>query len=196
MFDTIGTLVGVTQQAGLMKDGELPRARAALTSDACGTILGSLLGTSTVTSYVESSAGVSEGGRSGLANVVTAALFLLALFFYPIVQMVGGAVEVAGATPLYLHPPIAPVLIIMGSTMLRNVRKINWEDATEWIPAFLCLIIMPFTLSITEGIAFGFISYAILKVATGRYREVHPLTYIFSIAFIVRYILMPGFLAR
>ncbi len=196
LFDTIGTLVGVSQQAGLMKDGKLPRAKAALTSDAIGTMLGAALGTSTVTSYVESSAGVSEGGRSGLANVVTAALFLLALFFAPLVALVGREVVVeTGGGRLFLHPAIAPVLIIMGSTMMRNIRWIDWDDATEWLPAFLCLIVMPFTLSITEGIAFGFISYVLLKLATGRFRDVHPLMYVFSAAFVFRYVIMAEYLA-
>ena len=103
-------------------------------------------------------------------------------------------VETAGGK-LSLHPPIAPVLIIMGSTMMRNIRWINWDDATEWLPAFLCLIVMPFTLSITEGIAFGFISYVLLKLATGRFRDVHPLMYVFSAAFVFRYVIMAEYLA-
>ncbi len=180
LFDTIGTLIGVSQQAGFLKDGKLPRARGALLADAVATVVGAGLGTSTVTSYVESSAGVADGARTGLANVVTALLFIAALFFAPVVKMVGGDYQ-------HLHPAVAPVLIIIGSIMLRNVVHITWTDPTEALPAFLAIMVMPLTFSITEGIAFGFISYSFLKLVTGRGREVHWLVYLFSILFIVRY---------
>jgi len=181
LFDTIGTLVGVAQQAGFMKDGTLPRARSALLSDACGTVVGAGLGTSTVTSYIESAAGVADGARTGLASLVTALLFIAALFFSPVVQMIGGAYG-------NLHPAVAPVLIIIGSIMLRNVVHIAWADPTEALPAFLAIMMMPLTFSITEGIAFGFISYSFLKLITRRGREVHWLVYVFSVLFLVRYV--------
>ncbi len=181
LFDTIGTLIGVSQQAGFLRDGVLPRARGALLADAFGTVIGAGLGTSTVTSYVESSAGVAEGGRTGLANIVTGLLFIVALFFSPLVEMIGGGYQ-------NLHPAVAPVLIIIGSIMLRNVVHIRWTDPTEALPAFLAIMVMPLTFSITEGIAFGFISYSFLKLVTGRGREVHWLVYLFSVLFIVRYV--------
>jgi adenine/guanine/hypoxanthine permease len=184
LFDSIGTLVGVASQAGLMKDGRLPRARGALLADATGTVLGAALGTSTVTAYIESAAGVSAGGRTGLANVVTAALFFLSLFFYPLVRMFGGGVTVGAVT---LYPVIAPALVLVGAMMLREVRHIAWDDPTESIPAFLTIIIMPLAVSITDGIAFGFIAYVILKVAAGRYREVNGLVSLFAALFLLRY---------
>jgi adenine/guanine/hypoxanthine permease len=182
LFDTIGTLIGVSQQAGFLKHGRLPRARGALMADALGTVVGAGMGTSTVTSYVESAAGVADGARTGLANIVTALLFLSALFFSPLVQMIGGAYQ------QNLHPAIAPVLIIIGSIMVSNVTGIRWKDPTEALPAFLAMMLMPLTFSITEGIAFGFISYAFLKTVAGRHREVHWLVYLFAVLFIARYV--------
>lgn len=186
LFDTIGTLVGVSQQAGLLKDGRLPRAEKALTADAAGMTVGALLGTSTVTSYVESAAGVAAGGRTGLANVMTAGLFLLALFFAPLAKMVGGGYVTAEGTHLY--PVIAPALILVGSFMLRGIREIPWDDPTEAIPAFFTILLMPLTVSITDGIAFGLISYTVLKLATGRLRDAHWLIYLFAGLLAVRYI--------
>ncbi len=184
LFDTIGTLIGVSEQADLIAgDGGLPKAKQALFSDACGTVAGSLLGTSTVTSYIESSAGVASGGRTGLSNIVTGGLFLVSLAFYPLVKMIGGGYE-------GFYPVTAPALIIVGSMMIANVTKIKWRDTTEAIPAFLTLIIMPLTYSIIEGIAFGIISYAILKLITGRGKEAHPILYIFAVLFILRYIFL------
>ena len=132
LFDTVGTLVGVGQQAGLMVDGKLPRARQALFSDAVATSTGALLGTSTVTSYIESASGISAGGRTGLTNIVTAILMLLALFFSPLIKMVGAGYAVSENMTLY--PVIAPALIIIGCLMLKNVVSINWDDFTESIP--------------------------------------------------------------
>ena len=188
LFDTVGTLVGVSQQAGLMVDGKLPKARQALVSDAIATSTGALLGTSTVTSYIESASGISAGGRTGLTNIVTAALMLLALFFSPIIKMVGAEHEVGGIT---VYPIIAPALIIVGSLMLKNIVHIDWDDVTESIPAFLTLLMMPLTFSITDGIAFGFISYALLKLVSGRGKQVHWLIYLFAVLFVVRYIWLP-----
>ncbi len=184
LFDSVGTLVGVAGQAGLMKDGRLPRARGALLADAIGTVAGAGLGTSTVTAYIESAAGVSAGGRTGLANVVTASLLFLSLFFYPLVRMFGGGVT-AGTVTLY--PVISPALVLVGAMMMREVTHIKWENPTEGIPAFLTIVIMPLAVSITDGIAFGFISYAVLKVAAGRGREVDWLVYLFAGLFLVRY---------
>ena len=150
LFDTVGTLIGVTQQAGLMVDGKLPKARQALLSDAVATSSGALLGTSTVTSYIESASGISAGGRTGLTNIVTAALMLLALFFHPLIKMVGAGYAVGEGT--FLYPIIAPALIIIGSLMLKNVVHIKWDDITESLPAFLMLLMMPLAFSITEGL--------------------------------------------
>ena len=187
LFDTVGTLIGVGLQSDLMKDGKLPRARRALLSDAVGTVVGACFGTSTVTSYIESSTGVSEGGRSGLANMATAGCFLLAIFFSPVIAMVGGGVQVGEAT---FYPITGPILVLIGSFMLRTVTRIDFDDPTEYIPAFLTIVIMPLGFSITEGIAFGFISYALLKLATGRARQVHWMVYLFAALFVARYVLM------
>ena len=186
LFDTMGTLIGVSGPAGFLKEGRLPRANQAMLSDAIGTVSGALLGTSTVTSYIESATGISQGARTGLANIFTSFLFLVALFFSPLAEMIGGEYQYNG---LVLRPAIAPPLIIVGYLMMKCVTRINWEDLTEAIPAFLTIIIMPLTLSITEGIAFGFIAYSILKLATGRLKDVHWLIYLFSFLFILRYLI-------
>jgi len=188
LFDSVGTLVGVSNQAGLLVRGKLPRARQALTADAFGSVAGAMLGTSTVTPYIESAAGVAEGGRTGLANVVTGSLMLCSLFLYPLSRMVGEGLPGIGGAKLY--PVVAPALIIVGSMMLRNVSRIPWTDVTEAIPAFLTMVIMPFTYSITEGIAFGFISYALLKLIARRHREVHWIVYLFAGLFVLRYALL------
>ena len=224
LFDTIGTLIGVSQQAGLMKEGKLPRARQALLSDASGTVAGALLGTSTVTSYIESTAGVSEGGRTGFASVVTAALFLLAIFFSPFVRMIASgppvdqtvrfetatACEVeaeAGAKPTSAevqwtkggtvtvvrrrfdrNPVTAPTLIIIGCLIMTAVVHIPWGDWTEALPAFLAIVMMPLTYNITEGIAFGFIAYTLLKTLTGQARKVSPWVAAFAALFVARYV--------
>jgi AGZA family xanthine/uracil permease-like MFS transporter len=187
MFDTIGTLVGVSEQAGFLKEGKLPRAGRALLSDSIGTIIGSLLGTSTVTSYIESSAGVAEGSRTGFSNIITALLFIIAIFFAPIANMIGGGCEYQG---LQLFPVTAPALIVVGFLMMSNVAKIDWNDLTETIPAFLTIIIMPLTFSISEGLAVGFITYTILKIATGKAKELNPIVIILSVIFILRYIFL------
>jgi len=185
LFDSVGTLVAVGEQAGLMRDGTLPRARGALLADAAGTVIGATLGTSTVTAYVESATGVSAGGRTGLTAVVIAALFLLSLFFSPLVSMIGGGYDAGGGVTLY--PTVASALILVGTMMAKGVRHIPWDDSTEALPAFLTLTIMPLAVSVTDGIAFGFISYALLKIATGRAGEAHGLVYVFAVLFILRY---------
>lgn len=186
LFDTMGTLIGVSGPAGFLKKGRLPRANQAMLSDAIGTVGGALLGTSTVTSYIESTTGISQGARTGLANIFTSFLFLAALFFSPLAMMIGGDYNYNG---LILKPIVAPPLIIVGYLMMKCVTFINWEDITEAIPAFLTIIIMPLTMSITEGIAFGFISYSLLKLVTGKAKEVHWLIYFFSVLFIIRYLI-------
>ena len=187
LFDSVGTLVAVGEQAGLMRDGSLPRARQALLADAIGTTVGAALGTSTVTAYIESGAGISVGGRTGLTSLVTAVLFLVALFLYPLVKMVGGGLA-AGPTTLY--PVIAPALILVGTMMMGGLRRIPWDEPTEAVPAFLTLVMMPLTVTITDGIAFGLTAYALLKVTSGRAREVHPLVYVFAAVFLARYVAM------
>ena len=180
MFDTIGSLMGLGQQAGyLTAEGKLPRVNRALLADAIATIAGSLFGTSTVVTYIESATGVSEGGRTGLTAVVVAFLFLLAMFFAPLV----GAI-----------PPMAtaPALVLVGALMIRSVLSIRWDDLTEALPAFLTLLAMPLTFSIANGLALGFIFYALLKVLTGRAREASPLVYVLALLFILRYVYLSG----
>jgi len=188
LFDTVGTLIGVAEQGGFLVAGRLPRARQAFVADAVGTTVGSLLGTSTVTSYVESAAGVSAGGRTGLTAVVTGLLFLAAPVFAPLVQSVGEGYHLANG--VILRPVVAPALIVVGFMMAQNARRIEWDDYVNSIPAYLALIIMPLTLSITDGIAFGVISYCVLALATGRGRQVHWMLYIVAIALIGRYVYM------
>jgi AGZA family xanthine/uracil permease-like MFS transporter len=189
LFDTVGTLVGVAEQAGFLENGRLPRAREAMATDAAGTILGTILGTSTVTAYVESAAGVHAGARTGLANVVTAMLLLAALFFSPLARMAGEGIRVGEAT---VYPIVAPALILVGSFMIRSVTRIDFTDAPAAFASFLTMVTMPFAFSITEGIAFGFITYALLMLAVGRAREVHPLLYVFAGLFVVRYMFLVG----
>jgi len=186
VFDAIGTLIGVGGAGGFLKDGKLPRADKAMLADAAGTVGGVLLGTSTVSSYIESVTGIAQGARTGLANVVTSGLFLAALFFSPIAEMISGEVKAGGMT---LRPVIAPALIIVGSMMMKCVKMIDWDDLTESVPAFLSLVIMPLTLSITEGISFGFISYALLKLVAGKGRQVHWLVYALAVVLVLRYVL-------
>jgi AGZA family xanthine/uracil permease-like MFS transporter len=185
LFDTIGTLIGVAGEAGLMVDGKLPRAEKALLADAVGTVFGALLGTSTVTSYVESAAGVSGGARTGLANMFTALLFILALFFSPLIAMVGSGIELSNG--VVLRPTVAPVLILIGIYMFRNLRHVNWQDFSVSIPVFLTVLTITFSFSPTEGIGFGFISYTLLKLVTGRIREVPLLLRIFAVVFLIKY---------
>lgn len=186
LFDTVGTLVGVGHQAGLVRDGKLPRVDRALFADAVGTSVGAALGTSTITCYVESAAGVSDGARTGLASVVTGVMLAASLFFSPLASMIGGGVKV-GQTVFY--PTLAPALIVVGSMMLRPLRELQWDDPTEYLPAFLVLVGIPLTFSIADGIAFGLISYSIAKLATGRWRECPPLTYIFAELFVVQFLI-------
>jgi len=177
VFDTLGTLIGVSEQAGLVKDNKLPRARRALVCDAVGTVAGAAMGTSTVTSFIESTAGVEQGGRTGLTAVTVALLFIAALFFYPIIEMIGS------------YPPIiAPALVVVGSMMMRNVEKIDWSNYAEAMPAFLIIIGIPLTYSIADGLALGFIAYPIIKLTARQGRDVKWLMYVMA-AVLVAYFL-------
>ncbi len=184
LFDTVGTLVGVASRAGLMRKGRLPRAERGLMADATGTVIGGCLGTSTITSYIESVTGVQAGARTGLSAVVVGGLMLVAAFFQPLVQTVVGEFQVAGYPKF---PTIAPALIIVGGIMLRTIREIDWDDVTEYLPAFLTMITMPLAYSISTGIAMGFVSYAFGKLVTGRARQCPLIVYIFAVLFVVRY---------
>jgi AGZA family xanthine/uracil permease-like MFS transporter len=198
LFDTVGSLIGIAKHAGLMREGKLPRAGRALFADALGTVGSALMGNTTMVSYVESAAGVAAGGRTGLTAFVVAGLFIVALFFSPVVQAISGGYQISETILVQgqhvvraytLYPITSPALIVVGSLMIRAIRDIEWDDFTESLPAFLTLVVMPLTLSITDGIAFGFISYALLKLVTGRGREVHWLIYLFAVLFVLRYAL-------
>lgn len=179
MFDTVGTVVGVAQQADYLDEkGELPKAGKVLLADAIGTTGGALFGTSTVTTYVESAAGVGAGGRTGLTGVFVSLFFILALFFQPLVSLIP-----AVAT--------APALIIVGAMMITNMAKLDWNDFTEVFPAFITMVFMPFTYSIANGIALGFIVYPFVKLATGKGKEVHWLVYVLGV-FSVLYLYVYG----
>ena len=175
LFDTLGTLIGCASRADMLDEkGRLPRVKGALLADACGTSLGACLGTSTISTYVESSAGIVEGGRTGLTAVTTAIFFLVALFFSPLFLAVPGFAT-------------APALVIVGFLMMQQVAKIPWSDITEAIPSFICIAVMPFAYSIAEGIAFGIISYTLLHVASGKFRNVTWLMYVLTVLFILKY---------
>lgn len=175
LFDNVGTLVGVCEQGGFVKDGKIPRVGRALISDAVGTVFGSLTGTSTVTSYIESAAGVTAGAKTGLSNVFTAGLFLLAMFCTPL----------AAAIPGYAT---APALILVGALMTESIGRVDWPDFTEAIPAFVTLLATPLTFSIATGLSLGLISYTLVKVAAGRFREISAVIWILTVLFIFRYI--------
>ncbi|MBD1933179.1 MULTISPECIES: NCS2 family permease [Cyanophyceae] len=178
LFDTIGTLAGVGTQAGYIdENGELPRASEALMADAIGTTVGAVLGTSTVTTYIESAAGVSEGGRTGFTAVVTAILFTLSIFFIPLLS----------AVPAFAT---APALLIVGVLMAGNVRMIHWDDPAESIPSFLTILLMPLTYSIAEGLAIGFITYPLIKSFQGKAHEISLAVWILAGIFVLRFVLM------
>ena len=180
LFDTLGTLIGVASKADMLdKDGKLPRIRGALLSDAIGTSIGAMLGTSTTTTFVESASGVAEGGRTGLTAVVAAILFGLSLFLSPIFL----------AIPSFAT---APALVVVGFLMLTSITKIDFDDFTEAIPAYVAIIAMPFMYSISEGIAMGVISYVVINVVTGRMKEkkISPLMYVLAVLFVGKYIML------
>lgn len=173
LFDNVGTLVGVCEQGNFMKDGKLPRASRALLADAFGTMAGALTGTSTVTSYIESAAGVAAGGRTGLGNIVIAVLFLAAAFCAPLLA----------AVPSYAT---SPALILVGALMCGSIARINWNDFTEAFPAFLTIVATPLTFSIATGLSLGLLSFTFLKVGAGKYREISPLIWLLSALFLCR----------
>ena len=178
LFDTLGTLIGVASKADMLdKDGKLPRIKGALMADAIGTSAGAIMGTSTVTTFVESASGVSEGGRTGLTALISAVLFGLSLFLSPIFL----------AIPSFAT---APALVIVGFLMLTSITKIDFQDYTESIPAFICIIAMPLMYSISEGIGMGIITYVVVKLASGKGRNVTLLMYILAVLFVLKYILL------
>jgi AGZA family xanthine/uracil permease-like MFS transporter len=187
MFDAIGTLIGVGEQAGLMRDGKLVRGTRALMADASGTVVGACLGTTTVTAYIESSSGVAAGARTGLANVVTGVLFLLALFIGPVVRAFGGGFSWNEGSFL---PVTAPALIVVGLFMASNLRKIPWDDPSEAIPGLLTIVGIPLTYSIADGLAFGFIGYPVIKLLGGKGREVSWLAYLLGALFVLVYVFL------
>ena len=175
MFDTVGTLAGIASKSNMLNsEGKLPRVERALLSDAVGTTAGALLGTSTVTTFVESSAGVAEGGRTGLTALTTGILFLLSTFLAPLFLLVPSQAT-------------APALIIVGLFMISPIKDIEWDDFTVSVPAFLTMVMMPFAYSIAEGIVFGMISYTILKAVTGKFKDISPLMIVISILFVIRF---------
>ena len=178
IFDTIGTLIGVSSKAKMLdENGQLPKVKEALLADAIGTTVGAALGTSTVTTYVESASGVAEGGRTGLTSLTTGIMFALALILSPLFGMIPAAAT-------------APVLILVGLFMMSPIKEIDFEDFTEAIPAFLTIVMMPFAYSIAEGIVFGMVSYVLLKVLTGKQKQVSLIMYILAALFIAKTVLM------
>jgi adenine/guanine/hypoxanthine permease len=174
LFDNVGTLVGVCEGGGFLRDGKLPRASRALMADAIGTMFGALTGTSTVTSYIESASGVAAGARTGLGNILIGALFLVAMFCAPLVA----------AIPAYAT---APALVLVGVLMSGAVARIRWDDFTEAFPAFLTLVATPLTFSIATGLSLGVLSFTFVKLGSGKHREVSPLIWVLSVLFVLRY---------
>ncbi len=180
LFDTAGTLVGVAHRAGLLDaEGRLPRLRNALLADSAATVAGAAMGTSTTTSYIESAAGIKAGGRTGLTALVTAILFLLGLFFAPL----------ATSIPAYAT---APALLFVACLMARGLSELDWEDVTEYVPGVVAAVTMPLTFSIANGIAFGFVSYAAIKLLSGRPAEASPAVYVLAVLFVLKFIFLPG----
>ena len=178
IFDTLGTLIGCATKANMLdKEGKLPGIKGALMADAVGTTVGACLGTSTITTFVESSSGIAEGGRTGLTSVVSGLLFILALFFSPVFL----------ASPSFAT---APALIVVGFFMMQSVAKINWSDMLEAIPAFICIFAMPFMYSISEGISFGVISFVVLNAVAGKAKKITPLMWVLAVLFILKYIFL------
>ena len=175
LFDNVGTLVGVCEQGGFVKEGKIPRVGRVLVADAVGTIAGALTGTSTVTSYIESAAGVAAGARTGLSNMAVAVLFLLAMFCSPL----------ATAIPSYAT---APALILVGVLMTQSIAQIVWNDFSEAVPAFITMLATPLTFSIATGLSLGLISYTVVKIAAGKIREINVLIWILTVLFILRYV--------
>lgn len=180
LFDTTGTMIGVAKQAGLMKDNHMPRMRQALLADSVAATAGAMVGTSPTSAYVESSAGVAAGGRTGLTTLTVGILFIIAAFFGPLVSSLSGVAAIT-----------APALIIVGSLMIGAVKHIEWEEFDEAFPAFLIVLAMPLTSSIATGIALGFISYPLMKIFKGKWKAVHPILYIFAVLFAIQILIAP-----
>ena len=175
MFDTVGTLIGVCSKASMLdKEGRVPRVKQALFADAIGTAAGAMLGTSTVTTYVESAAGVTAGGRTGLTSLTVAAMFFIALFLSPLFLMIPGAAT-------------APALVLVGAMMMTPIKQIEFDDYTESVPVFLTIIMMPLAYSIAEGIVFGMLSYVILKILSGKFKDISLIMYVLSILFLIKF---------
>ncbi len=182
IFDTIGTLIGVSSKAGLLdEDGKLPRVKPALLSDAIGTTVGGLMGTSTVTTYVESASGVADGGRTGLTSIVVSILMFLTLFMYPVIS----------AIPSFAT---APALIVVGMYMFDAIRKVNLDSFEEVVPVFMMIVLMPLTYSIADGLMFGFLSYVVAKLAAGKIKEVNPIIIVISLTFVIAEMILPFFM--
>ncbi len=186
-FDTMGTVIGVGGEAGLLdKNGSLPNLKRVLLVDSLAAVTGGLFGASSITTYIESASGVSDGGRTGIMPTMTGFLFLISIFFAPLIAVVGGGVEIAEGVIKY--PVTAPALIVVGFLMMSVMSKIDFKDYEIAIPAFLTIIIMPFTYSISYGIGFGFISYTLIKLFRGKFRDLHPLMIIVSALFVIAFV--------
>jgi AGZA family xanthine/uracil permease-like MFS transporter len=178
LFDNTGTLIALAHRGGFMRpDGTVPRLNRALMSDSAAAMIGAAVGTSTTTSYIESASGINSGGRTGLTAAIVGLLFLLALFVKPL----------AGSIPAYAT---APALLYVACLMTRSLTEVVWDDLTEAAPAVITALAMPFTFSIAEGIAFGFISYVGIKLATGRFRDIHPAVGILAVLFVIKYVVI------
>ncbi|HYC65405.1 MAG TPA: NCS2 family permease, partial [Reyranellaceae bacterium] len=178
LFDNTGTLIALAHRGGFMrKDGTVPRLRGALIADSGAAMIGAAVGTSTTTSYIESASGINSGGRTGLTALTVAVLFLLALFFAPL----------AGTVPAYAT---APALLYVACLMTRGLVEVEWDDITEAAPAVITALTMPFTFSIAEGIAWGFIAYTAIKLVSGRWRDIHPAVGILAVLFVIKYIVI------
>jgi AGZA family xanthine/uracil permease-like MFS transporter len=179
LFDTISTLLGVTMQAGLMREGRVPRLKTAVLADALGSVFGAACGTAPLSTYAESATGVAAGGRTGFTSVVVAVLFLLLLFCLPLARSFSDLSAIS-----------APALITVGFLMLSGIGRVKWHDVTEGFPAFIIMVVMPLSYSITNGVGAGVIFYTILKCLTGRWREVHPLMFGFAAVFMIQFVFL------
>ncbi|MEW6087241.1 MAG: NCS2 family permease [bacterium] len=187
-FDTMGTVIAVGRQAELLDEkGSLPGLKKVLLVDSLAAVFGGLFGCSSVTSYIESAAGVSEGGRTGLTSIVTGILFFISIIFLPLVKLIGGGFEISPG--VFKYPITAPALIIVGFLMIELLKDIDWSKIDEGLPAFFIILLIPFTYNISYGIGFGFISYSLIKLFTGRPKEVHPVLYVISILFVLAFII-------
>ena len=178
LFDTLGSIIGAATSAGMadQKTGRIRGLNRALMADAVGTVAGALCGTSTVTTYVESTTGIAAGGRTGLTSLTVALLFVVALFFSPLFLMIPSAATTSA-------------LVLVGVLMMRTITKIDFDDLTEWVPSFITIVMMPLTSSISEGIVMGMLSYVLIKVICGRYQELSPVMYILTAFFVLKYII-------